>query len=243
MNVGILGLGEVGSAIKKLVEKKHSVFTKDREDKDFGCAQLNVLHICIPYDDNFVKTIVEIIRKYRPTLTLIESTVAPGTTDFISKKVKTLLCHSPIRGVHPNLYKGIKTFVKYIGPTSKKSGRMAKKYYQELGLTTEIFQNAIATEVAKIMDTTYYGWNILFEKEMYNICKKYNAPFDESYTKWNITYNIGYSKLGMHHVVRPVLKHMEGKIGGHCVISNCKILEKKVTNIVSKIILKSNQLY
>ena len=31
MNIGILGIGEVGSAIKKLVEKKHRVFTADRK--------------------------------------------------------------------------------------------------------------------------------------------------------------------------------------------------------------------
>lgn len=243
MNVGIIGNGEVGSAIKKVVEKKLKVFTKDRKTDFIKGQKIGVLHICIPYSAEFEKTVIEAIKKYNPKLTIIESTVAPGTTEKIYKKTKTLICHSPIRGVHPNLYEGIKTFVKYVGPTSKEAGKKASAYYKNLGIKTEIFKNSKTTEMAKLFDTTYYGWNIVFQKEMYKICQKNKIPFEEAYAQWNKTYNEGYTKLKMPHVVRPVLKNYLGKIGGHCIVPNCEILEKTLKNPISKTIIGRNEAY
>ena len=243
MNIGILGTGEVGSAIKKIVEKKHDVFTKDRKDDFIKKQKIAILHVCIPYSKQFIKIVIKTIKDYAPMLTIIESTVAPGTTDKIYRKTKSLICHSPIRGVHPNLYQGIKTFIKYIGPTLATAGKKAEEYYKKLGLKTEVFKNARTTEIAKLMDTTYYGWNIIFQKEMAKICNKNKISFEEAYTKWNQTYNHGYTKLKMPYVVRPVLKNYPGKIGGHCIIANCQILKKTLTNPISKIILKQNRTY
>jgi UDP-N-acetyl-D-mannosaminuronate dehydrogenase len=243
MKIGIIGTGEVGLAIKKIVEKKYKVFTRDRKNDLIKGQKIEVLHICIPYTDEFIKIVVIAIKEYKPALTIIESTVAPGTTDKIYKLTRTLICHSPIRGIHPNLYKGIMTFVKYIGPTSKAAGKKTQAYYKKLGLKTEIFKDSKATEIAKLMDTTYYGWNIIFQKEMYKICRKNKIPFEQVYEKWNKTYNEGYTKLKMAHVVRPVLKNYPGKIGGHCIISNCEILEKTLRDPISKTVLNQNKSY
>ena len=243
MNIGIIGTGDVGKAIKKIVEKKYHVFTKDRKNDYIKLQRIDILHICIPYSEKFISIVVKMIKHYTPTLTIIESTVAPGCTRKIYKKTKRLICHSPIRGGHPNLYKSIQTFIKYIGPTSKESGGEAQSYYKSLGLQTEVFANAETTEIAKLMDTTYYGWNIIFQKEMEKLCSKKNIAFQDAYTKWNQTYNKGYTKLKMPHVVRPVLKNIEGKIGGHCIISNCQILDSTLPNTLSTVILKQNEMY
>jgi len=243
MKVGIIGLGEVGSAIKKIAEKKHQVFVKDRKLDLIKNNKIDVLHVCIPYSPEFEKTVIEAVKEYNPKLTIIESTVAPGTTEKIYKKTKKLICHSPIRGVHPDLYKGIKTFVKYIGPTSKEAGKKTFNYYKNLGVKTEIFKDSKTSEIGKLFDTTYYAWNIIFQKELYKICQKEKIPFEEAYTKWNETYNLGYKKMKMPHVVRPVLKNYPGKIGGHCQIPNCEILEKTLTNPISKTVLNWNKKY
>lgn len=243
MNIGILGIGEVGSAIKKIVEEKHKVFIADKKEDRITGNKIDILHICIPYSSLFIKTVIQAIDKYQPKLTIIESTTSPGTTDLIFQKTKRLICHSPIRGIHPNLIQGIKTFVKYIGPTSKKAGIIAQKYYQNLGIKTQLFKNAKTTEIAKLMDTTYYGWNIVFQKEMHQICQKNKTLFREAYTQWNETYNQGYKKLGMNYVIRPVLKHAPGKIGGHCIIPNCEILKQLLPNPISSLIVKLNKTY
>jgi hypothetical protein len=44
-----------------------------------------------------------------------------------------MVVHSPVRGVHPYLYEGIKTFVKYIGADNKEAGNMADTHLKGLG--------------------------------------------------------------------------------------------------------------
>ena len=83
MNIGILGIGEVGSAIKKIIEKKHKVFIADKKEDLIIGNKIDILHICIPYSNLFIKTAIRAINKYQPKLTIIESTVSPGTTDLI----------------------------------------------------------------------------------------------------------------------------------------------------------------
>ena len=79
----------------------------------------------------------------------------------------------------------------------------------------------------------------IVEKEIEKWCDKNNVDFEAVYTEANKTYNKGYKKLGRIEVVRPHLKYMPGKIGGHCVLPNCKILDSHI----AKIILQKNKLY
>jgi len=221
--IGILGYGEIGQAIAKFY-KKPSIKDLDRND---GLKGIKILHICIPYDKNFVKTISKEIKKIKPKLVIIHSTVAPGTTKKIIKKTKNkMIIHSPIRGIHPHLYQGIKTFVKYIGAENKKAGEMAKKHLNSLGIKTEAFYPAKTTELGKLFDTTYYALCVAWHGEMKEICDKEKVNFEKVATDFNKTYNEGYKKLKMNHVVRPVLKPPEKFIGGHCLIPNTKILKK-----------------
>jgi UDP-N-acetyl-D-mannosaminuronate dehydrogenase len=134
--------------------------------------------------------------------------------------------HSPVRGVHPKLYEGIKTFVKYIGADSKQAGEMAKKHLKSLGIKADVFYPSKTTELAKILDTTYYGVCIAWHKEMKKICDKLGVNFEQAVTEFNKTYNEGYAKLGKKNVIRPVLFVDDKPIGGHCVIPNAKIIKK-----------------
>ena len=239
-NVGIVGFGQIGKAVKQLAVKKYKVYALDVNLDEIKNNKIDVLHLCFPFSDNFVKDAIKYINKINPKLVIIESTLAPKTTQKIAKKIKCEICHSPVRGVHPHLYEGIITFDKYIGPATKNSAKLASQYYRSLGVKVKIFDNSLTTEIAKLMCTTYYGWNIIFEKEMHKMCQKTGINFDQAYTIWNHEYNRGYAKLGMKYVVRPVLKHVDGPVGGHCVIPNCEILNKHLSNIISSTVSKSN---
>ena len=221
--IGILGHGEVGQAIAKFY-KRAKIKDLDRDD---GLKGVDILHICIPYYQNFIEIVSKEIKKIKPKLVIIHSTVAPGTTKKIIKKTKNkMIIHSPIRGIHPHLYQGIKTFVKYIGAENKKAGEMAKKHLNSLGIKTEAFYPAKTTELGKLFDTTYYALCVAWHGEMKEICDKEKVNFEKVATDFNKTYNEGYKKLKMNHVVRPVLKPPEKFIGGHCLIPNTKILKK-----------------
>jgi UDP-N-acetyl-D-mannosaminuronate dehydrogenase len=221
--VGILGYGEVGQAIAKFYGNP---LIKDLK-RDDGLEGAEILHICLPWNDKFIETVKKEIKRIKPKLTIIHSTVVPGTTLRIAQgKLKIMAVHSPIRGIHPELFKGIKTFVKYIGADNKKAGEMAKKHLEGLGIKTKVFYPSITTEIGKLLDTSYYGLVIVWHGEMKKICDKFGVNFEEAVTDFNKTYNEGYAKLGKKNVIRPVLYPPKGGITGHCIVPNAEILKK-----------------
>ena len=228
--IGILGYGEVGQAIAKFYPKSKLRIRDLKRNDDFRGVE--VLHICLPWSKDFVKISKKVINETNPKLTIIHSTVAVGTT----KKIGGMVAHSPIRGIHPELYKGTKIFVKYIGADNKKSGEAAKNHLEGLGIKTKLFMPAATTEALKLWDTTQYGWMIVLNKEIKRWCDKEGLDFKAIYMEANKSYNDGYKKLGRPEVVRPYLKYMPGKIGGHCIIPNCYLLDSEI----SKIILREN---
>jgi UDP-N-acetyl-D-mannosaminuronate dehydrogenase len=227
IKVGILGYGEIGSSIEKFyLGKGYEVKIKDL-DRDDGFDGIAIMNVCIPYNDEFHKTLTHLIKMYKPQLTLIHSTVIPGTTKKLQDQfIDEYVVHTPVRGVHPNLYYGIKTFVKYIGSDTHEGLELAEKHLKDLGIKVEAFKNSTSTELAKILCTTYYGMCIAWTNHISELCKKYDVPFEEVGTKWNTTYNEGFTELGMSNVVRPVLYPPPGKIGGHCVVPNTELLKQ-----------------
>ncbi len=221
----IIGAGEAGKSLCRVLKAKYRVMIRDKSDKIKG--NFKVLHIAYPPIKNFVAVTKRYIKEYKPGLVIIHSTVPVGTT----RKISPFAVHSPIRGVHPRLEEGIKTFVKYFG------GRDAKKaadYFTRLGIKTKTFKKSETAELLKILDTTYYAWNIVFCKEVKRICDALDLDFEEVYTTANKDYNDGYDKLKMARVIRPVLKPLPGKIGGHCIIPNCNLLEDWLMETIKK---------
>lgn len=218
--------GEVGSAVKKVLEEKHDVTGLDRGNvDDLPEKGFDVLHICIPYNDEFVNE----VKRYKNLflkeggIVINHSTVPIGTSDELDA------VHSPIRGIHPHLYDGVKTFTKYFGG---KHAPEASAFFKECGVETICTANAKETEAMKMWSTTYYGWNIIFEKMVHEYCEEHGLDFNLVYTHSNMTYNIGYTKLKKFEVIRPVLRHMKGKIGGHCIVPNCELLGGDIAEFI-----------
>lgn len=228
---GIIGFGQIGKAIAKFYTNPK---IKDL-NRDDGLKGVDVLNICIPYSENFVKEVKKEIETIKPKLTIIHSTVEPGTT----KKIGGMVVHSPVRGIHPDLFVGINKMVKYIGADMLEAGVMAEEHIRSLGIKPKAFGPSIITELGKILDTTYYGLCIAWHGEMKKVCDKLKVDFSQAVTDFNKTYNEGYIKLGKENVVRPVLyPPREDKIGRHCVIQNTKILKKYFDSLAIDLILK-----
>jgi len=228
---GIIGYGQIGKAIAKFYEDPK---IKDLE-RDDNLKGVDVLNICIPYNEDFVKIVKKEIAEIKPKLTIIHSTVEPGTT----KKIGGMVVHSPVRGVHPYLYEGIKKMTKYIGADVLEAGVMAEEHIRSLGIKPKAFGPSIITELGKILSTTYYGLCIAWHGEMKKVCDSLKVDFSQAVTHFNKTYNEGYTKLGMENVVRPVLyPPKNNKIGRHCIIPNAKILKKYLDSEAIDLILK-----
>lgn len=236
MKIGIIGYGEIGSSIAKVYGSfdKFDIRVVDPyQNRNDDIKGVEILNVCIPFIENFVEVVKDYILQSNPKYTIVHSTVSPGTTKLIGGKV----CHSPMRGLHPNLDLGMKTFLKYIGPEDYESAKMYQQHLKSIGVESYICKDSKTTEYAKLLDTTYYGMCIAFHSDVAQMCKNEEIDFEEVMTLYNQSYNEGYIKLGKPNVVRPVLYPTE-KIGGHCVVPNVKILKTCMNTKAVDLILK-----
>ena len=224
-SIGIIGYGEIGQGLDKVyVEKGYTPLIKDL-DRDDWLGGVDILNICIPWSDTFIIDVKNYLSSIKPGLAIIHSTVPPGTTHEISTKFSNVV-HSPVRGIHPNLDKGIKTFVKVFGGVDAK--KAAQHFYEDLDVETEVYESSCTTEVAKLLDTSYYGVCIAWHDYARKLCQKWGVDFNEAQSHYNMTYNHGYTELNKSHVVRPTLVPPEGNIGGHCVVPNAELLREEL---------------
>src|SRR5436190_14772032 len=113
-NIIVIGLGEVGRPLMELLRGNHKVTGIDIDPvaADGECA---VLHICYPFNDHFVDATVRYIEKYRPQLTIINSTVMAGTTRAVYSRTQGPIAYSPIRGKHFKMKHDMMHYTKFIG--------------------------------------------------------------------------------------------------------------------------------
>ena len=225
----IIGGGEVGGALYNILSCHYPTILIDK-NKERSCGEykgemVDYLHICLPYSKNFSKIVGNYQKEYKPRYTIIHSTVPVGT----SRKLKAI--HSPVRGIHPFLTEGLKTFVKYLG--GKQASQVAD-YFRRAGLRVYIYDKSETTELMKILSTTKYGLDIEYTKEVKRLCDKYRVPFS-AWTIWTQHYNEGYSKLGYSEFSRPNLTPIIKPIGGHCVRQNYELLKSKFISFIKKL--------
>ncbi len=232
--IGIIGYGEIGQAVESLYDDSDIVVIYDpaidRYNYNTVLYNVDILHICYPYFDNFVKETEKYIKYSTPKLTIIHSTLPVGTTKQINDGEigRGKVVYSPVMGIHPMLYDSLKTFTKLIGADEYKQGLRVKKHFKELGINSEIVGDTKTAELGKLLDTTYYAHNIVFAGFAKSLCDGLGVRYEDAYVKFNQEYNKGYSKLGKTNVIRPILQPPGKKIGGHCLIPNAKILKKQV---------------
>lgn len=242
----VIGAGEVGTSLYNVLKEHYPKTHLRDEENTVHLTRADVLHICTSYNTaNFIPMVYEYYLMYQPEMIVIHSSTKIGATHDLEIVIKQnhpnkniVVVHSPIRGKHPNLEEGIKTFCKYFGGTGAEK---AKKLFYPLGMPNHCFKKSQDTEALKLLDTTYLAWNVVFEKAVHEFCKKYNLDFDGIYHHANLTYNSGYSRLGKDNVVRPILDHMDGPIGGHCLLPNCELLKDNFS--LAEFILEQNNNY
>ncbi len=242
----IVGLGEVGHTLFELFKNsgKFDVYGFDLDANKMrsivGNVELpkkvDVMHVCYPCTapEKFVQTTVNYIKKFKPKLTIIESTVAPGTTMKIYELTKSPVVNSPIRGMHKNLEtmkKDILFWSKYIGAPTKDLAIATEKHFQKLGLKTKILKSPVETELAKLFETIYRAWMIACFQEMHRISRYFGADFNEVVDMIEDIHRVHFNK--------PL--HYPDVIGGHCLIPNTELLLKSYESKFLRLILESNE--
>ena len=235
----VAGLGEIGSPILKLLSKKQTTIGYDLDKrlvnetklKKLQDSQTSFLHIAIPVTSKFDSNLLQLYKKFKPECIVIHSTIGPGTTERIQKKLDVPLIYSATRGVHKRMLKDIKRYTKFfaISKNAPKRQWAIKTYSTKMkkcGIKTIQMTKPETLELAKILcDTSYLGWLINYAQLTNMIAIQYNVNYDEM---WNFSDEI-HNFLGN----RP--KMFPGFIGGHCVIPNLDLMHNQTLDLITKI--------
>jgi UDP-N-acetyl-D-mannosaminuronate dehydrogenase len=232
----IVGAGEIGHCVSKIVQGL--TFFHDPAKNLFARGQTGVLHICYPCTDQqkFIADAVYYIGEFKADLVFIHSTVPVGTTDKLIEAVKgqnKRIIFTPVRGRHQTLPYHVQAFTKYFAPALQEDEKLIRSVFPFISAI--IYKDAKSVEFAKIMCTTYLGWCLLYEKEMYRLCKEHGLDYVLAYQSFNVTYNEKcndevYPKI----FARPIYQHMEGPIGGHCVMPNLELEDNFITKTIKE---------
>tara|TARA_B100001146_G_scaffold206380_1_gene200975 strand:- start:1469 stop:2236 length:768 start_codon:yes stop_codon:yes gene_type:complete len=235
----VVGLGEIGRPIQKLISKSELTVGFDVNKKLMNVEQFQkntniptkTLHICIPFRNNFHQNVISVCDKFSPKCLVIHSTVQPYTTKKLQNKLTIPVIFSPIRGVHKRMSYDLKRYTKFFAIEShapKKTWAITtySNLMKKCGVKTKKMSDPITLELAKIIcDTSYYGWLINYAQMSKMIATKNNVDYDEM---WTFSDEIE-KFLGNRPKMRP------GYIGGHCVIPNLELVQNETLNFIKKI--------
>lgn len=228
--VVVVGLGEVGRPILELASRHHQVFGVDISPPAERVEGADVMHICYPFGiENFVSETARYIRLFRPTLTIINSTVAVGTTRAVAMRTSTAVVNSPVRGKHARMVEDLLGYTKFVGAIDPVDGERATEHFQSLGMKTRILPSPEATELAKLTETTYFGLIIAWAQEVERYCDQLDQDYNEI--------------VSFYEEVKffPPVKYFPGIIGGHCVMPNIETLSRLGPSEILQAIQSSNK--
>ena len=189
----VVGLGEIGLPILKLLSKQNNVVGYDIDKKlmnnvkftKFQDTQTSFLHIAIPVTQKFITNVIALFKKFSPECIVIHSTISPGTTEYLQKKMSIPIIYSATRGVHKRMLRDLKRYTKFfvISSNAPKKQWAASTYSKKMkscGIKTQKMSKPETLELAKIIcDTSYLGWLINYSQISNMIAKTYNVNYDE----------------------------------------------------------------
>lgn len=226
----VIGLGEVGNPLLELISERHDTVGMDLEPVEIE-GECEIMHICYPFQiDDFVGQSVKYVHKYRPRLTIVNSTVVPGTTRAIYQATGAPIVHSPVRGRHVRMKEELLHYTKYIGGIEQEFGQSAAEHFQSIGMKTKILSSPEATELAKLTETTYRALLVAWAQEVERYCDSLSLDYDEI---------VSFHEEIVHF---PPVKYFPGVIGGHCLMPNIKILKTVQNSKILDAIEHSNEL-
>ena len=228
-SIVVVGLGEVGRPLLELVSEHHNAIGVDITPPIGEIEKVDILHVCYPFDiKDFVGETARYIELFRPRLTIINSTVAIGTTRAIAQRTGTAVAHSPVRGKHTRMLDELRKYTKFVGAMDPVSGKYAAEHFESAGLKTRILSAPEATELAKLTETTYFGLMIAWAQEVERYCDQVDQAYEEIVSF--------YEEIPFF----PATKYFPGIIGGHCVMPNIEILRKFDDSLFLRAIQTSN---
>lgn len=225
----ILGSGEVANAISKNLKSEFKMYDKD-EWEELKTTRNEILHITIPYTENFKEIVKFSSYVFDPDVIIIHSTIKPGTSEAITDVGDVL--YSPVIGRHAdNFSDSIKDFTKFFAGKEV----VYEKIKDEFIFDTEYWgEDKSELEFSKIMCTSRMYYELIYMKEMEKNCEEFGFDFENCYTKWTKNYNKGIEKKHKTWTRTLYDKMIDNIPGGHCLAHNIHFINNKISDFIKK---------
>ncbi|MGH7905983.1 MAG: hypothetical protein ACREP6_05090 [Candidatus Binataceae bacterium] len=227
----VVGIGEVGGALARLIERRTPVLRHDLEPRDFD-GPIGVMHLCIPFRTaaEFEESALSYIARFNPALTIINSTVLPGMTRKVAERSGAAVAFSPVRGKHIRMIEDMTRYVKFVAAPDDAAAAHAEEHFRSVGMKTRRMSRVETLELAKISETSYFGVLIGFAQELNRFAERVGGDYFEAVEFFQ---EIDFL---------PGARYFPGIIGGHCVIPNLHLMLQVGPSALFEAILESNDL-
>ncbi len=264
MNIGIIGQGFVGSAVREGLNNFYKVRTFDLDSEKCNsthkevCLNSDIIFVCLPTpmrltgecDTRILELAISQIEEeckkaYDPKnpIVIIKSTVPPGTTARINKESNLSVCFSPEFLTEANSFNDFKNQTRIIvggpRPATGKIKQMFRKVFPEIPI---IKTGSNTAETVKYFTNCFLATKVIFANEMYDICNSLDVDFDKV-----TEYSLHDKRIGKSHLMVPGPDGDRG-FGGHCFPKDLEALvylseERGVDpDLLKKVLDKNNKL-
>jgi len=200
-NIGIVGIGYVGRAVKSVFEKKYKIFTFDLNGK-CNCESLEELvfssktiFICVPTpmneDGSCNITIVENIiskinnitidKKYSNKTIVIKSTIPPGTSSYLDLLYKEVeIVFNPEFLTESNYINDFKNQNRILLSGNDNTITNIQHLYSEVLPNAKIIKVSFEeAEMVKYFTNAFLATKVSFANEMFQLCNKLDIDFNK----------------------------------------------------------------
>ena len=233
MNIGIVGQGYVGTAVKEVFSKHYEVDTYDLDKDKCSVDYLedlveltDIIFVCVPTpmkkdgscDTSIVEAVVKDIndmvvsRNVSGRIVAIKSTIPPGTTNRLNKECKNIsVIFNPEFLTEANFIDDFKNQSRIIIGGERPSTTKLRQVYSLAFPNAKIVKTgSITSEMVKYFTNTFLATKVSFANEMKMICDELNIDYDKV-----VEYSTYDERLGKSHWAVP---GPDGKLGfgGSC---------------------------
>lgn len=234
MEIGIVGQGFVGTAVREGLKQYHNIYTYDKFKPEFSSVNLvnlvkhaDIIFVCVPTPmdsktgvahTGIVESVVFEIDDICddlgtvPTL-IIKSTVPPGTTRYLDNSVKYAnVIFSPEFLTEANANEDFKNQTRIvIGHQYNVNISNVIDMFKEAFPKVPIFKSSPEeAEMCKYIANTFLSVKVSYANEIYDLCEALRINYDKSIELAKLD-----TRLGDSHWMVPGPDGSRG-FGGHC---------------------------
>ena len=230
MNIGIVGLGYVGTAVETVFKEYYKVITYDinkkcsAESLDALIEQTDIIFLCLPTPMNSngscnISIIENVLSELnnsdniKDKIIAIKSTISPGTTiDLQNKYINLNLVFNPEFLTEKNYINDFRNQNRIIIGGKKKNMVIIEKIYKNIFKNIPIIlTDSTTAEMIKYLTNTFLATKVSFANEMKVICDKLEINYNQV-----VKYSLFDQRLGSSHWNVP---GHDGKLGfgGSCL--------------------------